>query len=175
MKRLNLVLPAGGSTIAVWLLWGFAWSIGAIWLYAAIRPRYGPGPGTAVRAGLAAWFFSGLLATVAMVNLGIFGFNAVGFLWELAASIIATVAGIFRGHLLFAERVNSSRFAAELQRAMPVLFVTDLSLGVVLAIDGLLLVGIQPVASVLTVALGVGIALTRLLVEPSTTSASFNK
>jgi hypothetical protein len=115
-------------------------------------------------------------------------FIACGLTWQIkewqpgpasvlffATSIIATVAGIFRGHLLFAERVNSSRFASELQRAMPVLFVVDLSLGLALAIDGLLLAGIQPVASVLTVALGVGIALTRLLVEPSTTSASFNK
>ena len=91
------------------------------------------------------------------------------------ASIIATVGGIFRGHLLFAERMNSSRFAAELQRAVPVLFAADLSLAVALGIDGLLLAGVRPVASVLTVALGVGIALTRLLVEPATTAASFNK
>jgi hypothetical protein len=115
-------------------------------------------------------------------------FVACGLTWQIkewrpgtasglffAASVIATIAGIFRGHLLFAERVNSSRFAAELQRAVPVLFVADLSLAVALGIDGLLLAGIQPVASVLTVALGVGIALARLLVEPATTLASFNK
>jgi len=113
-------------------------------------------------------------------------FIACGLTWQIkewqpgtagvlffAASIIATVGGIFRGHLLFAERVNSSRFAAELQRAVPVLFAADLSLAVALAIDGLLLADIRPVASVLTVALGVGLALTRLLVEPATTSASF--
>jgi hypothetical protein len=115
-------------------------------------------------------------------------FVACGLTWQIkewqpgtasilffGASIIATVAGIFRGHLLFAERVNSSRFAAELQRAVPVLFVADLSLALALGIDGLLLAAIQPVAGVLTVALGVGIALARLLVEPATTLASFNK
>jgi hypothetical protein len=113
-------------------------------------------------------------------------FIACGLTWQIkewqpgpagavffAVSIIATIAGIFRGHLLFAERVNSSRFAAELQRAVPVLLAADLSLAAALAIDGLLLAGIRPVASVLTVALGVGIALARLLVEPATTSASF--
>jgi serine/threonine-protein kinase len=113
-------------------------------------------------------------------------FIACGLTWQIkewqpgtasvlffAVGIIATVAGIFRGHLLFAERVNSSRFGAELQRAVPVLFAADLSLAVALGIDGLLLAGIRPVASVLTVALGVGIALARLLVEPATTSASF--
>jgi hypothetical protein len=93
MKRLNLTLPESGSTIAVWMLWGLAFGIGAIWLYAAIRPRFGPGPGTAIKAGLAAWFFSCLLATVSFVNLGIFPFDAVGFLWELAHSVIATVVG----------------------------------------------------------------------------------
>lgn len=93
MKRLNLTMTETGSTIAVWVLWAFAWGIAAIWLYAAIRPRFGPGPGTAVKAGLAAWFFSCLLATVAMTNLGVFPFHAVGFLWELAHSVIATIAG----------------------------------------------------------------------------------
>jgi hypothetical protein len=32
--------------------------ISAIWLYAAIRPRFGAGPRTAVLAGLALWFLS---------------------------------------------------------------------------------------------------------------------
>jgi hypothetical protein len=93
MKRLNVTMPETGTNIAVWVLWAFAWGIAAVWLYAAIRPRFGPGPGTAVKAGLAAWFFSCLLATVAMINLGLFPFMAVGFLWELAHSLIGTVAG----------------------------------------------------------------------------------
>ena len=32
------------------LVWSFILGIAAIWLYAAIRPRYGPGPATAMRA-----------------------------------------------------------------------------------------------------------------------------
>ena len=31
--------------------------ISTMWLYAAIRPRYGPGPKTAAVAGFALWFF----------------------------------------------------------------------------------------------------------------------
>ena len=34
-----------------------ALGISAMWLYAAIRPRYGPGPKTAAVAGFALWFF----------------------------------------------------------------------------------------------------------------------
>jgi hypothetical protein len=30
-----------------------------VWLYAAIRPRFGAGPATAVRAGLAFWIVAG--------------------------------------------------------------------------------------------------------------------
>ena len=35
-----------------------------LWLYAAIRPRYGPGPKTAVYAGLAVWLIGNLLPTI---------------------------------------------------------------------------------------------------------------
>ena len=35
-----------------------------LWLYAAIRPRYGPGPKTAVYAGLTAWLIGNLLPTI---------------------------------------------------------------------------------------------------------------
>ena len=37
-----------------------------VWLYAAMRPRFGAGPATAVKAGLAMWFAAGLLQTAFM-------------------------------------------------------------------------------------------------------------
>src|SRR5258708_31028314 len=37
-----------------------------VWLYAAIRPRYGAGPATAAKAGVAAWFLGSLLVTLFM-------------------------------------------------------------------------------------------------------------
>ena len=39
-----------------------------IWLYAAMRPRFGAGAMTAVRSGAAAWFALGLIVTLHMVN-----------------------------------------------------------------------------------------------------------
>lgn len=42
----------------------FVLGIAAVWLYAAIRPRYGPGPKTALCAGLAVWLFAHLWAGV---------------------------------------------------------------------------------------------------------------
>ena len=35
-----------------------------VWLYAAMRPRFGAGPGTAARVGAAGWFFASLLPTL---------------------------------------------------------------------------------------------------------------
>jgi hypothetical protein len=37
-----------------------------VWLYAAIRPRFGAGPGTAVKAGIAGWVLGSLLVTLFM-------------------------------------------------------------------------------------------------------------
>ncbi len=48
--------------------------ISTMWLYAAIRPRYGPGPRTAALAGFAMWFYGTLVdvvwAAVGAVPLG---------------------------------------------------------------------------------------------------------
>jgi hypothetical protein len=69
-------------------------SVGAVWLYAAIRPRYGAGAGTAARA-VAVWFFQSLLPTVAEANLGLFPRSILmtSTLWPLVELIIATILG----------------------------------------------------------------------------------
>lgn len=47
--------PVGGAAIAGYILLAFALGFLIVWTYAAIRPRYGAGPATAMRAGLAVW------------------------------------------------------------------------------------------------------------------------
>ena len=91
----------------------------------------------------------------------------------VVAGIAAAVAGVFRGHLLFTERVNRAGFAAERRKAVPVTLAADVTLAVALAVSGLLISPVQPLTAVLTIALGVGVALARLLVEPATTAAAF--
>jgi hypothetical protein len=75
----------------------FAQAVAAVWLYAAIRPRYGPGPGTALRAGLTVWFFSGVYAALYLHSgfPGIFPANVVWppVAWELVEFPLATLAG----------------------------------------------------------------------------------
>ena len=56
-------LMTGGQIVAL-NLWGFLVGFVALWLYAAIRPRYGSGPKTALCAGTAVWALASLLATI---------------------------------------------------------------------------------------------------------------
>jgi hypothetical protein len=42
----------------------FVLGVTAVWLYAAIRPRYGPGPRAAIYAGIAVWLLAHLWSGV---------------------------------------------------------------------------------------------------------------
>jgi hypothetical protein len=93
----------------------------------------------------------------------------------VAVAVVSTVAGVIRGHLVFTERMNDPRLVTELQRGALVTLLSDIVIGLALAAAGLLLASTRPVPAVLTIALGVGIALVRLVVEPSTTAAFLEK
>jgi hypothetical protein len=95
MTALGKTMPTGGKVMAIWLLWGFLAGLAAVWLYAAIRPRYGAGPKTAACAGLAVWFLVSFLASIAMCNMGLFPRDllAMTSAWSLIEMVLATVAG----------------------------------------------------------------------------------
>lgn len=46
------------GAIPFFVISAFVAGIGVVWLYAAARPRLGPGPKTAALTGLAYWFFA---------------------------------------------------------------------------------------------------------------------
>jgi hypothetical protein len=46
------------GAIPFFIVSAFVSGIGAVWLYAAARPRLGPGPKTAALTGIAYWFFA---------------------------------------------------------------------------------------------------------------------
>src|SRR5215471_10120295 len=64
MQALGKPADLSAGAIVIFNVWGFLLGIAAVWIYAAIRPRYGAGPGTAVRAGLAAWALAVFLANL---------------------------------------------------------------------------------------------------------------
>jgi len=94
LTRLNLP-PVGGNAIATFILLGFALGIATVWLYAAIRPRFGPGVQTALCAGTAAWFFAYAYPSVGFAVMGLFPSRlmALGLVWGLAEVLLAAVAG----------------------------------------------------------------------------------
>jgi hypothetical protein len=59
-------LPETFGTTVLMVVVGFLLGFTLVWLYAAIRPRYGAGPKTAVVAGVAAWIFLGVIPDVAL-------------------------------------------------------------------------------------------------------------
>src|SRR5262249_26781584 len=95
MKALGKPMATSGNASAAWVLSGFIYGILCVWLYAAIRPRFGPGAGTAAKAGFAAWLFAGLLSSIAMWNMGLFPVNLlmISGIWTLVESIVITIVG----------------------------------------------------------------------------------
>jgi hypothetical protein len=84
--RPSLLLFSG----ALWLAFG----IWAMWLYAAIRPRYGSGPKTAFIAGLAAW----VILALADAIWGAFGVVRPGLLLPaVLVGVIPIVAATLIG------------------------------------------------------------------------------
>ena len=64
------VAEPGGSTLALFVVFTFLIGALLVWLYAAVRPRLGPGPRTALCAGFAVWFLAWLWPTVSWVAIG---------------------------------------------------------------------------------------------------------
>lgn len=86
-----------GTAMTVWILLGFLTGIGAVWTYAAIRPRYGAGAKTGAIAGVGVWYLAVVLSSIAMMNMSIFPQNILvtGLIWGLVEYIVATIAGAY--------------------------------------------------------------------------------
>ena len=67
----------------------------AVWLYSAIRPRYGAGAKTAVIAGIAFWVFSSLISAISLGSMGLFKASllAIDSLTGLVLYVVATLLG----------------------------------------------------------------------------------
>lgn len=73
-----------------------------VWLYAAIRPRYGAGPATAVRAAVAVWIAGSLLANLAFM--GVTGLYPAKLMTiTTAGALLEYIAGALAGAALYKE------------------------------------------------------------------------
>jgi hypothetical protein len=78
--------PTSGSAVAMFIVLYFLLGIIAVWLYAAMRPRFGPGPRTAVIAGLLVWLLIYVFPTM---------YNGLWPIFPNSLMMTATVVGVF--------------------------------------------------------------------------------
>lgn len=87
--------PLTDAQIPWFVFLDFVAGVFLVWTYAAVRPRFGAGPATAAKAGLAVWFVAGLLNSLYMWPMQLMPQNltmtalAVG----LVAMPLAAIAG----------------------------------------------------------------------------------
>ena len=96
LEALGRPLQESAGTNVLWCVCGFVVGILLIWLYAAIRPRYGAGPRTAALAGIAAGLLLGLIPDIAwgsmlrLIPARVWAIDAVD---TLVIAVVATLLG----------------------------------------------------------------------------------
>lgn len=95
MEALGVAAPEGAGMMIAYVVWNFVLGIALVWLYAAVRPRFGPGPKTAAIAGLAVWFLVWFLGFGGFAISGMFPTSliVITLIWGFFEVPIATVAG----------------------------------------------------------------------------------
>jgi hypothetical protein len=97
--------PAGGPStgaIVTFNIMGFVLGILSVWIYAAIRPRYGEGPATALRAGMAVWAIGAVLPNLGTYAMGIFPTRLLAI--ATIASLVDILVGTLAGAWVYTER-----------------------------------------------------------------------
>lgn len=94
MEALGLP-PIGGSAAMVFVVFGFLIGIATVWLYAAVRPRFGPGPKTALLVGVVVWALVWLWPSVGdgMINLAPPRLLMTAVVWQLVEMALAALLG----------------------------------------------------------------------------------
>src|SRR5882762_4489114 len=85
-----------------WMLLMFPVGIALVWLYAAVRPRLGPGPGTALKVGLVAGFLMGVPDNLANAAWGLSG-RYLPTMWMIE-HVVACMLGTLVGAWLYREQ-----------------------------------------------------------------------
>ncbi len=94
MEAMNLQEPGTGA-IGVFIVTGFVLGLLTVWMYAAMRPRLGAGPKSAMIAGLFVWLLYYGLVNVGIGLMGVFSFDLLGIVlgWSIVEMLIAAVIG----------------------------------------------------------------------------------
>ena len=95
MEDLGSPMEESSSKMLFYILLGFAYGIMTIAAYAAIRPRFGAGPKTAIWAGVGVWLLGYCLPTLMWMPMGLFPkrLMVMAMLIGLVEIMVATLAG----------------------------------------------------------------------------------
>ena len=94
MEAMNLQ-EVGTGAIGFFIVTSFVLGLLTVWMYAAMRPRFGAGPKSAMIAGLFVWLLYYGLANVSIGLMGMFSFDLLGIVlgWSIVEMSIAAVIG----------------------------------------------------------------------------------
>lgn len=90
------ITEVGAAQAVMLVASAFITGIVIVWLYAAIRPRFGAGVKTALLAGFAVWLIAGLVNGISLVAMGLLPAGAMtiaGTAVALVQFLVAAVAG----------------------------------------------------------------------------------
>jgi hypothetical protein len=95
METLGRPVEETAPRMFFYLMLGLLYGFMAIAVYAAVRPRFGPGPATALYTDIAVWLLGYCLPMVTWIPMGLFPWNLVvmAMLVELVEAVVATGAG----------------------------------------------------------------------------------
>ena len=96
VQRLNLSAANIEASVMTWVIVDVIWGLLLVFTYAGFRPRFGPGPRTAVIAGVTIWLavcavFAGLM------SMGVYTQQAYikSSVLTLANTLVASLAGAY--------------------------------------------------------------------------------
>lgn len=102
-KRLNITDSPSPIYLVSLIVITFVLGIASVWLYAAIRPRYGAGPKTAICAGLAVWVLAHVWSGF-YIGAGLAGIVPPKVAWlPVAWGLIEAPLGTLAGAWLYKE------------------------------------------------------------------------
>ncbi len=95
MAALNKTVDTSAGPMAIYICWSFLVGILAVWLYAAIRPRFSAGAWTAVKTGCVMWLLVNVQMTISMAPMDLLPrrLMAFGLVIGFLEMVLATVLG----------------------------------------------------------------------------------
>jgi hypothetical protein len=110
-SEFNAVMPGLGEkgetgSAMVWtILGGFVVGFVVAWLYAAMRPRFGPGAKTAIYAGLVVWIL-GFFFHIDLLILGLTPMNT--YMMATVAALIQVLGAAWVAGMLYKEEATAA-------------------------------------------------------------------